>query len=73
MAASSREGTIVSLQWDAIDLAPTMNRRRAGQTRRAARTDARRFRTEPWNGEYENPEGLSGRWTVFLGEAISFW
>jgi len=34
--------------------------------------DGRRFRTEPWSGEYENPEGVSGRWTVVFGEAISF-
>ena len=31
------------------------------------------FRTEPWNGEYENPEGVPGCRTVLLGEAISFW
>jgi hypothetical protein len=34
--------------------------------------DARRFRTEPWNGEYENPEGLSDRRIAVFGEAISF-
>jgi len=35
--------------------------------------DARRFRTEPWNGEYENLEGPSDRRIAVFGEAISFW
>jgi hypothetical protein len=34
--------------------------------------DGRRFRTEPWNGEYENPEGLSGRRIDVSGRPFLF-
>ena len=28
---------------------------------------------EPWTGESENPEGITGRRIALFGEAISFW
>jgi hypothetical protein len=34
--------------------------------------DGRRFRTEPWNGEYENPEGFSSRRIVLSGRPFLF-
>jgi hypothetical protein len=61
----------------ATDVAPTQGSPRALQIRAAA-MDGRwlqnsMLRTEPWNGEYENPERRSDRRIALFGEAVSFW